>query len=160
MADFLFGQPFEQLITNSSQNIYVYNPLYSLNLYKKILLFLPPHAEKEINFMHILNMVIGLTVSNTLPFEFYSYGQTALLIETYLKENRNQGLNNFHSISDEKEIPGAKMIIGRDDFLVVVSPQRENISYSKAYNGLLKRLLKDTGEIGYMIIYPGVGSKN
>jgi Kef-type K+ transport system membrane component KefB len=160
MADLLFGQPLEQLITNSLQNIYVYNPLYSLNLYKKILLFLPPHAEKEINFIHILNKVIGLTVSNTLPFESYSYGKTALLIEAYLKKRGDHGLNYFHSISEEKEIPGVKMIIGSDDFLIVVSPRRENISYSKAYNSLLKKLLKDTGDNGYLIIYPGMVSKS
>ena len=67
-------------------------------------------------------------------------------------------LNTFYSFINEKEIPQAKMIIGSDDLLVVVSPQPGSISYSKAYNGLLKKILKDTGENGYLIIYPGVVS--
>ena len=32
LADFLFGRSLEQLITNSSQNIYVFNPVCSLEL--------------------------------------------------------------------------------------------------------------------------------
>ena len=158
LADFLFGRSLEQLITNSSQNIYVFNPVYSLNLYKKIHLFLPPHAEKENSFIHILNKVIGLAESNAMSFESYSYGQTALFIETHLKKLRSLVLHTFYSFHNEKEIPEAKMIIGSDDLLVVISPQRGSISYSKAYNALLKKILKDTGENGYLIIYPGVVS--
>jgi len=95
LADFLFGRSLEQLITNSSRNIYVFNPVYPLNLYKKIHLFLPPHAEKEHNFIHILNKVIGVAESNEMPFESYSYGETALFIETHLKKLRCQILHTY-----------------------------------------------------------------
>jgi Kef-type K+ transport system membrane component KefB/nucleotide-binding universal stress UspA family protein len=158
LADFLFGRSLEQLITNSSQNIYVFNPVCSINLYKKIHLFLPPHAEKEHSFIHIINKVIGVAESNAIPFESYSYGETALFIETHLKQLRCQVLHTFYSFINEKEITQAKMIVGSDDLLVVVSPQPGSISYSKAYNALLKKILKDTGENGYLIIYPGVVS--
>ena len=70
-------------------------------------------------------------------------------------------LHNFHSYHPKKKKSRrAKMIIGSDDLLVVVSPQRGSISYSKAYNALLKKILKDTGENGYLIIYPGMVSKS
>jgi hypothetical protein len=91
-----------------------------------------------------------------MPFESYSYGETALFIETHLKKLRCQILHTYYSFINEKEITKAKMIFGSDDLLVVVSPQPGSISYSKAFNALLKKLLKDTGENGYLIIYPGV----
>ena len=155
LADFLFGRSLEQLITNSSQNIYVFNPVHSLNLYKKIHLFLPPHAEKENSFIHIINKIISLAESNAMLIESYSYGQTALFIKTHLKKLSSLVLHTSYSFTSEKEIPEAKMFIGNDDLLVVVSPHRGSISYSKAYNALLKKILKGTGENGYMIIYPG-----
>ncbi|MBK8881716.1 MAG: cation:proton antiporter [Bacteroidales bacterium] len=158
LADFLFGRTLEQLITNSSQNIYVFNPVYPLNLYKKIHLFLPPHAEKENSFIHILNKIIGLAESNAMSFESHSYGLTASFIETHLKKLRSQVLCTFYSFHNENEIPEAKMMIGSDDLLVVISPHRGSISYSKSYNSLLTRILKDTGENSYLIIYPGVVS--
>jgi Kef-type K+ transport system membrane component KefB/nucleotide-binding universal stress UspA family protein len=161
LADFLFGRSLEPLITNSEQNIFVFNPVCSLNLNKKILLFLPPHIEKETSFIHILDKVIGLAEFNTVPFESYSYGHTALLIETHLKKLRSPLIHNFYSFIDEKEIPETKMIIRSDDLLVVVSPQRGSISYRKTYNVFLKKILKNSGENGYLIIYPGVsGYKN
>jgi Kef-type K+ transport system membrane component KefB/nucleotide-binding universal stress UspA family protein len=158
LADFLFGRSLEQLITTSSQNIYVFNPVYALSFYKKMHLFLPPHAEKENSFIHILNKVISLAESNAMPFDSYSFGETVLFIENHLKQNRSQVSHTSFSFISEKEIPREKMIIGSDDLLVILSPQRGSISYSKAYNTLLKNILKDKGDNGYMIIYPGVGS--
>ncbi|MBK7712349.1 MAG: hypothetical protein IPJ37_16360 [Bacteroidales bacterium] len=67
-------------------------------------------------------------------------------------------LCTFYSFHNENEIPEAKMMIGSDDLLVVISPHRGSISYSKSYNSLLTRILKDTGENSYLIIYPGVVS--
>jgi Kef-type K+ transport system membrane component KefB/nucleotide-binding universal stress UspA family protein len=156
LADFLFGRSLEQLLTNSTQNIYVFNPVYLLNVYKKIHLFLPPHAEKDSSFIHILNKVICLAESNAMQIESYSYGQTAIFIETHIKETKCLVPLTFHSFINEKEIPQAKMIIGAEDLLVVVSPQRGSISYSRAYNTLLRKILKGTGSNGYLIIYPGI----
>jgi Kef-type K+ transport system membrane component KefB/nucleotide-binding universal stress UspA family protein len=158
LADFLFGRFLEQLIINSSQNIYVFNPFNSLNSYKRIRMFLPPHAEKEISFIHILNKVIGLAESNAMSLESYSYGHTASLIETHLKKLRSPVLHNYYSFIDKKEIIGANMLIESDDLLVVIFPQRGSISYSKFYKALLKKILKDSGEDGYLIIYPGAVS--
>jgi len=158
LADFLFGRSLEQIITNSVQNIYVFNPLHPLGLYKKIHLFLPPYAEKEESFLHILEKVISLAESYKITFESYSYGSTGILIEGHLKKINSPVIHRSHSFIDEKESPDTKSIIGIDDLLTVVSPQRGTISFSKAYNALLKRILKNKGENGYLIIYPGVFS--
>lgn len=155
LADFLFGRFLEQLVTNSSQTIYVYNPVNSPGSYKKICMFLPPHAEKENSFNNILDKIIRLADRKAMSFEFYSFGQTASLIETHLKRLTNPVLYNFHSFIDEKEITRANMYRGKDDLLVVISPQRGNISYSKSYNNLLKKILKGAGKDGYLVIYPG-----
>jgi Kef-type K+ transport system membrane component KefB len=160
LADFLFGRSLEQLITNSAQNIYVFNPLHPLSLYKKIHLFLPPYAEKEESFLHILEKAISLAESNKIRIESYSYGTTGLLIESHLKKIRSKVDYKSHSFIDEKENPDTKSIIGIDDLLVVFSPQRGTISFSKAYNALLKRILKNKGENGYLLIYPGVFSNS
>jgi Kef-type K+ transport system membrane component KefB len=160
LADFLFGRSLEQLLTNSAQNIYVFNPVYSLNQYKKTHLFLPPNAEKDSSFVHIMNKVICLAETNAMQIESYSYGQTASFIEAHIKEISCRVPHTYYSFSNEKEIPEAKMIIGSNDLLVVVSPQRVSISYSRAYNALLKKILKGTGSNGYLIIYPGVTGDN
>jgi nucleotide-binding universal stress UspA family protein len=156
LIDFLFGRSLEQLITNSLQNIYVYNPVSPLNLYKKVHLLLPPHAEKEISFIHILNKVIDLADGNTIPIDSYSYVNSTFSIDKYLKKVRILVVHNSYSYTDEKELPVTYLKIGSDDLLVVVSPQRGSISFRQTYDTFLKRLLKDKEESGYLIIYPGV----
>ncbi len=156
LADFLFGRYPEQLIKNSLQNVYVYNPVFSLNLYKRIFLLLPPHIEKEISFINILDRIISLAEINGMPLESYSYGHAALFIEAHLKRLRSPLLHNFYSFIDDKEIPEPKMIIRSNDLLAIVSPQRESLLFSKTYNAFLRKILKSSGDNGYLIIYPGV----
>jgi nucleotide-binding universal stress UspA family protein len=158
LVDFLFGRSLEQMITNSLQNIYVFNPVNPLNLYKKVLLLLPPNAEKESSFIHILNKVIGLAEGNTIPLESYSFFRSTFSIEKHLKKVRSLVVHKSYTCTSEKELPEVKLIIRSDDLLVVVSPQRGSISYSPAYDTLLKRILKDNEENGYIIIYPGMAS--
>lgn len=158
LVDFLFGWSIEQMITNSLQNIYVYNPVNPLNLYKKVHLLLPPNAEQELSFMHIINKVIGLAEGITIPIESYSFFRSTFSIEKHLKKIRSMVVYNSYPYISEKELLEVKLIIGSDDLLVVVSPQRGSISYSPAYDTFLKRILKDNEENGYIIIYPGMVS--
>lgn len=158
LVDFLFGWSIEQMITNSLQNIYVFNPVNPLNLYKKVHLLLPPNAEQELSFMHIINKVIGLAEGITIPIESYSFFRSTFSIEKHLKKIRSMVVYNSYPYISEKELLEVKLIIGSDDLLVVVSPQRGSISYSPAYDTFLKRILKDNEENGYIIIYPGMVS--
>ena len=110
------------------------------------------------SFIHILDKVITLAEGNTIPLESYSYNHTNFLIEKHLKKLRSLVLHKSNSYTDEKELLETKLIIGNDDLLVVVSPQRGSISYRPGYDTSLKRILKDNGEKGYLIIYPGMVS--
>ncbi len=158
LADLLFGRSLEQMTTNSLQNIYVFNPVNPLNLYKKVHLLLPPNIEKELSFIHILNKVFDLSEGNTIPLESYSFFRSAFPIEKHLKKVRSRVVYKSNPYTSEKELSEVKLIIGSDDLLVIVSPQRGSISYSPAYDTFLKRIIKDNEENGYIIIYPGMVS--
>jgi hypothetical protein len=67
-------------------------------------------------------------------------------------------LHKSFPYTSDKELLDVKLIIGSDDLLVVVSPQRGSISYSPTYETYLKRILKDNEKNGYIIIYPGMVS--
>ena len=156
LADLLFGRSLAQMTTNSLQNIYVFNPVNPLNLYKKVHLLLPPNVEKELNFIHILDKVIGLAEVNSIPMESYSSARSTFSIEKHLRKVRSRIVHKSYSYSGEKELPEVKLLTGNDDLLVVVSPQRGSISYNPAYDTFLKKILKDNEDKGYIIIYPGM----
>jgi len=154
-ADYLFGRSLEQLIMNAPYNIYVYNPVNPVNLYKKIVLVLPPHIEKEACFINIIDKVIRISENTFIPFESYSYGNTLSIIEGHLKKTKSTVVHNFFSFTEEKEMPAIDLILRKDDLLVFVSPQRGSISYEQTYNSFMKKTLRVTGDNGYLIIYPG-----
>ena len=158
LVDSLFSRSIGQMITNSLQNIYVFNPVNPLNLYKKVHLLLPPNAEQELSFMHIINKIIGLAEGITIPIESYSFFRSAFSIEKHLKKVKSLVVHKSYPYTSEKELLEVKLIIGSDDLLVVVSPQRGSISYSPTYDSFLKRILKDNEKNGYIIIYPGMVS--
>ena len=156
LADLLFGRSLEQLITDSLQNIYVFNPVHPLNLYRKVHLILPPQAEKESNFMHILDKIIGLAEGNSMSVESLSFYRTSFHIEKHLKKVRSLVLYKPYTFNDEKELPETRLAIGNDDLLIVVSPQRGSVLYRQNYDAFLKRILRENAEKGYLIIYPGI----
>lgn len=156
LADFLLGRSLEQLVINSPQNVFVYNPVNPINLYSKVMLFLPPNAEKEFGFLHILDKVSRIAESNAVTFETWSYGLTPGVIEGHLRKIKSPVIHNFYSWPEEKEMTDNLPSIGSDDLLVVVSPQRGSISYSPLFDGFLKKLHKSTGAIGSLVIYPGM----
>lgn len=156
LADLLFGRSLEQLITNSSQNIYVYNPARPLNLYKRIHCLLPPLAEKDTNFIHILDKVICLAEDNAMPVESWSFYRTSGIIENHIKKRGSNILHKPHSFTEEKKLNEAKPVIGSSDLLVLITPQRGSVLYRMSYDAYLKRIHKEYPENGYLIIYPGM----
>lgn len=156
LTDFLFGRSLEQLLINSSYNTFVYNPVKPLHLYIKVVVVLPPHVEKEPGFIHIIDKVTRLAAAQPVPLESYSYGHTFSFIENHLKEKRNSIIHNFFIIPDDRDLPEIRINTGGDDLLVIVSPQRESISYEQSHGALIKKTLRETTDNGYLIIYPAL----
>jgi Kef-type K+ transport system membrane component KefB len=156
LADLLFGRSVEQLIINSPQNVFVYNPVNLINLYRKVILFVPPFAEKEYGFPNILDKAVRISESNAVPFETWSFGLTSTAIEDHLRRIKSTATHYHFSFPDEKETPDVNMTIRTDDLVVIVAPQRGNVSYTQSFDSFMKKILKVAGENGYLIIYPGV----
>lgn len=158
LADFLFGRPLEHLVENSAQNIYVYNSINPINLYKNVHLILPGNAEKEPQFFTIIDKVLRLSESNAIPLNTYSFGISFKTIEEYIVKTKSPVHHNFFSVPAEKEFNDIRLRIEPNDLLIVVSPQRGSVSYEQAYVSSMRRTLKVSGENGYMIIYPGLAT--
>jgi len=156
LADLLFGRAIELLITNSVQNVYLFNPAIPNNLFRKIHIFIPPNIEKEKNFKHILDRVISLAGKTSAPVEFHCFPGSSFAPAEHLRKNRHQGNYKSNHYTDEKDLPDITQLLGRDDLPVIITPQRGSLSYSTAYDSWRKRLIKKTGEQGYIIVYPGM----
>jgi hypothetical protein len=156
LADILFGRPLEQLTANSPQTIFIYNAINPINLYKNVFLFLPPNAEKEAKFSSIIDKVIRIAEGNSIPLNSYSYGKTYTAIDQHIKKTKSLVLHNFVTITQGREIADFRLLAGDDELLVVFSPQRGSISWDQSYDAFMKKTLRTTVEISYLIINPGI----
>lgn len=158
LADILFGRPLEQLATNSSQTIFIYNAVNPINLYKNVAFFLPPNAEKEARFRSIIDKVIRIAEGNSIPLNSYSYGKAYIAIDQHIKKTKSLVLHNFVTITQGREIADIRLLAGEDDLLVIFSPQRGSISWDPSYDAFVKKILRTIVDISYLIIHPGIVS--
>ena len=158
LADILFGRPLEQLAANSPQTIFIYNAVNPINLHKNVTLFLPPNAEKEAKFRSIIDKVIRIADGNSIPLNSYSYGKTYAEIDQHIKKTKSLVLHNFVTITQGREIADIRLLLGDDDLLVIFSPQRGSLSWDQSYDAFMKKTLRATVDISYLIINPGIGS--
>lgn len=156
LADLLFGRNVEQLISNSLQNVYIFNPVIPNNLFRTIHLFLPPNIEKEVNFIPILDKIIHLADNSASPIESYSLKDSSFSLERHLARINNQLSHKPNEYDSDKDLPDLRGFTDRDDLLVLISPQRGTISSSAGYDTWLRRVIRDIGDFGYIIVYPGM----
>lgn len=156
LADLLFGRNIEQLITNSIQNVYVFNPVIPNNLFRTIHLFLPPNIDMEVNFIPILDKIIDLADYSSSAVESYSFSGSSFSLERHLRKSNNRITHRSNTYNSERNMPDIKQLPGRDNLLVLISPQRGTISFNSGYDSWLRRIIRETGDCGYIIIYPGM----
>ena len=156
LADLLFGRSVEQLVTDSHQNVWLFNPAIPNNLFKKVHVFIPPNIEKEKNFMPILDRVIALAGKTAAPVEFHCFPGSSFSPAKHLGKNNHQGNYKADYYTGESDLPDIPSLLERDDLPVIITPQRGSLSYSTAYDGWRKKIIKDAGGHGYIIIYPGM----
>jgi hypothetical protein len=158
LADLLFGRPLEQLAANSPQTIFVYNAVNPINLNKNVALFLPPNAEKEARFRSIIDKIIRIAEGNSIPLNSYSYGKTYTEIDQHIKRTKSLVLHNFVTVTPGRETADIRLLAGDDDLLVIFSPQRGCISWDQSYDAFMKKILRTTVDISYLVINPGIVS--
>jgi Kef-type K+ transport system membrane component KefB/nucleotide-binding universal stress UspA family protein len=154
LADLVFGRSVEQLIENSNQNVYLFNPSVPNNLFTKVHVFIPPNIEKEKGSGILFEKIIDLADATAAHVGFYCFPGSSFSIGKHLKRNNRQESIKSSHFAHERDLPDIKPLIGRDDLLVILSPRRGSLSYSPAYDSWCKRVIREARGNGYLIIHP------
>ena len=102
--------------------------------------------------------MIRIAEGNSIPLNSYSYGKTYIAIDQHIKKTKSLVLHNFVTITQGREIADIRLLAGNDDLLIIFSPQRGSISWNQSYDAFMKKTLRATVDIGYLIINPGIVS--
>ncbi len=153
----LFGSVLDVLLDEGSQMILVSRMLQPLNTVNRIVLAVPPVAEKEPGFLHWLrtlkrlakglgcNMKVFVTEAGAAEFQS---AMTATSPEVEYACEHFDDWNDFLALSRH---------LKKDDLFVVVSARPGTISYEKIHASIPTFLSKYHQEDNFLVVYPELG---
>ncbi len=156
LADIIFGRSIEQILDNATQNVFVYNPATQLNLYRRIILFIPLNAEKEAGFNSFIIRTAHLASSLSIPLDIRAKSNICEIVEKLITKIKSETIVNYLP-TEGANLSGEKKTFAEPDCLLIfITPRRGSISYNSDYDGAVKKIIREAPANGYLIIYPGL----
>jgi Kef-type K+ transport system membrane component KefB len=153
ILDRFLGDKIESLLTHTEKTVFMCDMPYPLISTKRLIIFLPPLAEKENGFLQAMNKMFLLAKNYNLSTRCYSSEDTfneIKKLDQYLGYNLE--LKN-HVLEDWADFLVVSRDLRKDDLLVVCAARKGSISYTNVLDAIPSKLMKyfDQNKI---IVYP------
>jgi len=156
LADIIFGRTLEQILDNATQNIFVYNPTTQLNLYQRIILYIPSNAEKEAGFNSFIMRIVHLAASLSIPLDIRARSVTCTITDTIIKKTKSDVVLNYLSLEEIMQADDKELLYNSDYLLIFITPRHGSISFNAEYESMIKKIIRESPTIGTLNIYPGL----
>jgi Kef-type K+ transport system membrane component KefB len=150
----LIGEKLDAILGNSDKAIFLCDLEKPLVLTKKIVMAVPPLAEKEYGFEQWLAKMMNMARELSIPIQAHCNAGTRQAIDKTVKQTKSSAVINCIDFDDWEDF----VILGRhihdDDLIVLVSARRGSVSFVKFLEGIPSRLDKYFSSNNKIIIYP------
>jgi Kef-type K+ transport system membrane component KefB/nucleotide-binding universal stress UspA family protein len=155
-ADFIFGRSIEQLLDSATQNVFVYNPVLTLNLCRKIIMFIPQNAEKEAGFNSFINRISHLSIKLGVPLTIKAKVSTCDIVVSALAKTKEDLHVLYYPFDYSAPNIEKELKFEPEDLIVFFAPRNGSISYNADYESLIKKTVKALESSNYLIFYSGL----
>lgn len=153
-TDRLFGTKIGSLLENVWQTIYVCHFVHPLNTARKTVLVLPPHAEYETGFAHLVHKIHSLTRETGTNIDLYCTTKTKLVFEAEIQKIKS-AVKIRHKIFEHPErLLTITRDLSRDDLLIAVSARKGTVSYEPFLENLPPKMNKHFKDHNFILLYP------
>lgn len=144
----------EYILNKSSKTFFICQMKHPIATYKKVVVAIPPLAEKEEGFLLWLQKITILTKELSVPLQlFCTHSTFEAMNEEWAKSKTNiltemvffENWDDFLVISKEIE---------EDDLLIVISARRGSLSHNKILNTIPLKIQQYFMNNSVIIIYP------
>lgn len=153
-TDRIFGTTLDDLLRNSEQMILVTRILHPLNTASRVVVAVPPNAEKEIGFKRWVRKVKRLSKQTGAPITFLCSKASEEFIKPIITELKPRMKADFQYFTNWKKPENLLQKITPDDLLVVISARQGSVSYHSYLDNVPRQLGKIFNNISFVIIYP------
>lgn len=149
-----FNQMLDQLIKINNSTIFIYKPVHPINTIKRILVTVPPNAEKEHSFNFWLDRIVNLAKISGNKLHIYCTQETKNALELFFGEKFNPK-NVFYTIWQGYEnILRLSQDIRNDDLLFVVSAREYSPAFSNSLISIPGLLCANFKDIDMVFVLP------
>ena len=153
MLEILIGNKVENLINNTDKTIFICQLIKPFIYQKRIIIFIPPLAEKEDGFILWFSKIINLTLELSLPIVLYSNNDTLININKIQNTLFNSVKIYYEIVENWDELLFAKDI-RKDDLIVLASARKGAVSYFNLLEEIPEKLEKYFQDNNKILIYP------
>lgn len=150
----IFGSILDNLLEKTEQMILVSKLMHPLNITRKIVVLVPPYAEREAGCGHWANTLIILARQTGASLHFYGPSVTLEALRGVLRQATPPVAGQYHEFSQGEDF----LIIGRevsqDDLLIIISARQDTISHQRYLDSIPGKLAQHFRQHSFVILYP------
>lgn len=147
------GEKVDNIVNQTGKTSFVCKIQKPITQHTKIVVTVPPLAEREVGFATWLNKILTLAERLDIPIEFYGNKDTVAIAEKLFSKLKSpvitlkeyDSLNNITSIVRD---------ISENDLLIFVSAKRGGTSYTRVLENMPSRIIKLFPTNSLIVIFP------
>ncbi len=150
----LIGEKIYSIINNVDKNLFICHIDKLLVTLKRIVLLVPPQAEKENGFEIWLQKILKLSKELSIPVVFLGVRNTYEKVILSMKKNRWNGSVTFNMFSDWENFISISDFVKDDDLLILISARKNSVSYQKYLDHIPSKLEKHFSANNKIVVFP------
>lgn len=152
--DKLIGEKLDIILNSTDKIIFICHLEKPLILHKRILLVVPPLAERESGFDLWMSKIGLLAQELSVPIALYCNEPTRVAIDKYAKASKLSAKITHYFFEDWEDFLILSRAIQDDDLLMLASARRNSVSYISILDNLPSKLEKHFADNSRVVIYP------
>ena len=154
LLDFIIGEKMDSILSNTDKTTFICHFERPLALHKKMMVFVPPHAESEQGFELWFAKLSRLAQELTLPVQIYCNKLTEEAFRSSIKKVKISAMVMFLHFDNWDEFLNIFSRINQDDLIVLISSRSGSASHMSLLDNLPSKLEKHFSMNSRLVIFP------
>lgn len=155
----LIGEKIYSIINNIDKNLFICHQEKLLVTQKRIVILVPPLAEKEFGFEVWLQKIIKLARELSIPVMLFGLRATYDAVKLKMEIKKWRGTIGFHSFTDWDDFLVLSDFVNDDDLMILISARKNAVSYQKFLDHIPSKLEKHFNSNNKILVYPQQNSQ-
>ena len=150
----IFGSVLDNVLTGSTQTLFVCKLLYAVNTFQRIRVFVPPLAHYEPGFSNWLQMIKILNQQAGTSLEMTGSAATIKQLKLILPKRQPFANPRYNFDETMPNLSNLSKTAKTGDLFVFVSARRTNISYQSYLDDIPYMLSKRFDPFSFIVVFP------